>query len=61
VPPLLRLIGRACTKSPSSSASGPAQYSASQRSPLLVACWLLLDYPWGLCTLVVLGVLYGLR
>ena len=28
---------------------------------LLVACWLLLDFPWGLLPFVAIAALYGLR
>lgn len=28
---------------------------------LLVACWLLLDFPWGLLAFVAIAALYGLR
>jgi hypothetical protein len=28
---------------------------------VLVGCWLLLDYPWGLLAFVAIAALYGLR
>ena len=28
---------------------------------VLAACWLLLDFPWGLCAFVAIAALYGLR